>query len=322
MKNLEEPGQLKIEPAAGFQWVTYVLLTVTVHCLILLAPSVFPVFRGAAHTTAFLLASLVLALLGMFWPDLRPRHLRVILAALIIIEPPLYFGFAHFFPEQAGDIAYDRTQHGAIDLVRSIGVQLFISLVMSMGLWMRTRYDVFSLRRSGTDREEREKLFELKQSQLPEDGLTYLRYVKLMECGITLIGERMMRMRGVLNAFQRDELLFIYDLMNVPGEPECRRELLELAMQRREFQQATLGRVYLVGNDDPDTIALLKEFGFRHLGPHERDAEIMFQIRQRIGLVLRDEFKEWRPFSDIGDYYFQSPEVGKRYETPWTEPAA
>ena len=111
--------------------------------------------------------------------------------------------------------------------------------------------------------------------------------------------------------------------MNVPGEPECRRELLELAMQRREFHQATLGRVYLVGNDDPDTIAVLREFGFRHVGPHERDAEIMFQIRQRIGLVLRDEFKEWRPFSDIGDYYFQAPEVGKRYETPRTEePAA
>ena len=175
--------------------------------------------------------------------------------------------------------------------------------MIAMGLWMRGRYDQFTLRRGGSDREERSELFDLKQSALPEEHLTYLRYVKLMECGITLIGEQLMRMRGVLQAFQRDDILFLYDLIRVPGEPECREELLRMALQRPEFQQAARGRVYLVSSDPPETIAILEGLGFRRVDAG--DTELLFQIRQRLGGVLADEFKTWRPFTEVQEYYYQ-----------------
>ncbi len=290
---------------------SYIALVVAVHCGILLLPAWLPVFRGAAHTTAFLLAGFALALVGMFWPGLKPRHLLVILGALLLIEPPLWFAFTGFFEDAAGELIDDPENHGMQDVARSISIQAFVSLIMSMGLWMRGRYDRFTVRRGGSDREERETLFDLKQELLPEAELTYLRYAKLLERGISLIGERMMRMRCVVHAFQRDEVIFLYDLMMVPGEPDSRAELLDATLARPEFRLATEGRVYLVSRDSRDTLELLEARGFRRVGDQER--ELIQDIQRRLGQVLKDEFKEWRPFSEVRDYYYQSPAAARTY---------
>ncbi|MCR9142589.1 MAG: hypothetical protein NXI24_10080 [bacterium] len=299
---------------------SYVALVVGVHCLILLLPAWLPVFRGAAHTTAFLLAGFVLALAGMFWPGLRVRHLGIILLALPVVLVPLYLGFTLGFPEAAGELVSDSENHGLKDVVRSIGIQFFVSMIMAMGLWMRERYDHFSVRRGGTDREAYETLFDLKQELLPEEQLTFLRYAKLMECGISLIGERMMRMRCVVHAFQRDELIFLYDLMNVPGESESRAALLDATLARPEFHLGTRGRVYLVSHDSRETLDLLTERGFRRVVP-ERDGELLADIRRMLATVLKDEFKEWRPFTEVQEFYYQPPGASSKASAAGTATA-
>ncbi|MEQ9365039.1 MAG: hypothetical protein RIF32_12380 [Leptospirales bacterium] len=284
---------------------SYIALVAAVHNGILLLPAWLPIFRGAAHTTAFLLSGFVLALLGMFWPGLKVRHLAIILGILLVTEIPLWFAFTQAFPEAAGELVNDRENHGLRDVLRSVGIQAFVSIIMSMGLWMRGRYDHFTVRRGGSDREEREILFDLKQRLLPETGLTYLRYAKLLECGISLIGEQLMRMRCAIHAFQRDEIIFLYDLMKVPGEEDRRADLLDATLQRPEFHLASQGRVYLVNQDPPETLDLLTARGFRRITADETG--LIFHIRQRLGTVLKDEFKQWRPFTEVREFYIQSP---------------
>lgn len=302
-----ERGQFKNVIVLHLNWRPwlYIALVIGTHCAILLLPALLPIFRGAAHTTAFLLAGFVLALAGMFWPGLKLKHLVVILVALLLIEPVVWYGFTLGFPEAAGELVNDRENHGLQDVFRSVGIQAVISIIMAMGLWMRERYDHFEVRRGGSDREEYETLFDLKQRLLPEAELTYLRYAKLMECGITLVGEQLMRMRCVMHAFQRDEMLFLFDLMNVPEEADCRTDFLASALTRREFHQASRGRVYLVTRDTPDTIKLLTARGFQRVAPD--NTELLIQIRQRLGTVLKDEFKEWRPFTEVQEFYYQPP---------------
>ena len=282
----------------------YILLTLGVHSAILLAPAALPILNGSAHNAAFLLAGFALALFGAVWPGLRIVHLGVILLAMLVVLPAVWFLFTGLFPEAAHNLLRNNYDHGWWDSFRAITAQGFISLLLLMGLWMRARYAQFSLRRSGSDREEREILFDLKMQVLPEEQLTFFRYRKLNECGITLIGEQSLRMRGFLQAFQRDDMLFLYDLINVPGQPECRAELFTMALQRPEFTQAHRGRVYLVANDPPETVALLEQHGFRAIGSD--DAAVLFEIRQRLAGVLADEIRDWQPFGEVQSYYYQA----------------
>lgn len=282
----------------------YILLGVVLHVAVLLAPAALPfLVDGPSHTAGFFWAGFLLAIGALFWPHLEARHLLYLLPILLVADLVAVNVFPWLYPEHAILFANE----GWSGVARSLVIQGLVSLIVAAGMGMRARYRHFDLRRAGTDREEKERLFAWKQEASPEENLSYLRYSRLLSHGISFIGEQHMRPRGGVNAMPGDGLIFLYDLFVAPNEnPEYRREILDALLARRELSVTGASLVFLLAENsgqDRDTEALLSERGFRKIDPDELDT--MLAIRQRLDRVMPDEFRGWRPFRTINRYYLR-----------------
>ncbi len=283
----------------------YILIGVLLHVGVLLAPTALPFLTdGPAHAAGFFWASFLLALFALFWPHLEARHLLSLLPILLAAEFLAVSVFPLINPEHS--ILFEN--EGWSGIARSLIIQGLVSLIVTAGMWMRARYRHFDLRRAGTDREERERLFAWKQQASPEENLSYLRYSRLLSHGVSFIGEQHMRARGGVQAMPRDGVIFLYDLFIAPNEkPEYRVEILDALLERRELGVTGASLVFLIAGDsgqDRLTEALLGERGFHKIEADE--LETMQAVRERLDGVMPDEFRGWRPFRTIDRYYLRN----------------
>ena len=284
--------------------LAYIALVLSAHTVVLFLPVRFPDIDRTEHAALFLLLALATSLPAMRWPGLRLRDL----IALLILLPFVELSFMRFFASTGWPVFEDYfLEHDWTDILRGWLFQALSVFVISVSFWIRSRYEHFSLRRAGSDREEQERMLNLKRSMDPEENLTYLKYSRLLTSGISLIGERRLRMRAMVHLVRRDDTIFFYDFLIVPGEETYRDQFFEMLLQRLELTDPTIMRQVFLLPDRADTLRfMLSEEGFQRID--DDNAQLIGDLRRSMSRVLKDQFSGWRPFQKVRHFYIrQSP---------------
>jgi len=277
-----------------------------------LAIFALPLFFEAITTDELVgmqfLGTVLVSWIAMFSSKIRIRDLLYAIASFavvsggILLALHLGIGSLNRYMRSSGRGILPLEMLAIIDsgFISGIALQLASAGIISAGLWMKANRAPYIIRRAGTNRQERDLLFDLRQLVV-QDEMTNWKYVSLQNVcpGIVL------EFRGDVIAFLRyvvlENFLVIFDLIILP---EARvlphsRELPELLL--RLWKQPGLEKVRVFAAlplDEEDEIqqAVLRGGGFR------KEPEPDSNLRAMFASFRLPEFTDWQPFT--GKYQF------------------
>ncbi|MCE9599828.1 MAG: hypothetical protein K8S54_17850 [Spirochaetia bacterium] len=182
-------------------------------------------------------------------------------------------------------------------------IQLVCAGVISAGLWMKANRLPYIIRRAGTNRQEQDLLFDLRE-QVVSDGMTNFKYVSLQRVcpGIVL------EFRGDILAYLRfvliERYLIVFDLIilpdarRLPHSQHLPELMIKLAQQPGIEKMEILAALPV---DDTDDIqrALLLSCGFDTFDPDLDLARTFHDFKL-------DGFDDWLPFGGRFQFWRQT----------------
>ncbi len=276
----------------------YILAVLILQILAVNAPHYLTgTFEGLGYPSLIFLAGFFGAMLSIAWRGVRPLQPFWVLPLVLIFVPASMYGV-----NALKGLLGDAMPWGDIPFFRgtffSFLVQVFTSTIVMAGIWIRGRTERFIVRRAADDEEELEKLFELKQRIMPEDGLTFFKFKTTMSRGLCLNAVVRNRIFGFFRAVRFLDEVFLYDLVVDAGEHSdaIRRRLILEMLHRYELHGAEL---IVVMQPDEAALEIFQEIGFEKLPVTDADPDSILEWRARISKPLREKFPEWEPYSNI-----------------------
>lgn len=174
-------------------------------------------------------------------------------------------------------------------------LQLIAAGLLASGFWMKRNRAPYIYRRAGTNRQERDHLFDLRQI-VRKDSMTNFKYVSLQSScpGVVL------EFRGDIIAFFRyvnlEDRLVLFDFIILPEarKPPHSRELLGLF--RYFFNLPGISSTpisAMLGPEDSDALveALLEATDFT-----ETPADAELNLKASLSRFRLEGFEDWQPF--------------------------
>ena len=217
----------------------YISLVPLLYGIVFVLPLFTVYFQHQGQTAAFFLLSFYWALVSVFWPGLRPRHLLLTVPALLLVFPllrflPVYDGVVLILDPRLAEPEFIARLPG--DFLLGLGLQTFSALVAAAGLSFQAKRARLVFRRAALDEEEMETLFEITRAAYENPDLSYYRYKTMLGYGFSLVAEQHGKILGVVHALLLKESLFLYSLTTIPtAQPELKLQLLQNMLRRGEL---------------------------------------------------------------------------------------
>ena len=280
------------------------LFILTLYALLHLAALTLPLFFDSVEVTeitgAQALLCIVFSWTAFLVADLNLRQILMATAAFVAA------GTVFCFAAQFGilDAAWFGQKRLLLEarpifwraLATGTILQLIAAGLLASGFWMKRNRAPYIFRRAGTNRQERDHLFDLRQT-VKADAMTNFKYVSLQSScpGVVL------EYRGEIIAYFRyvnlETRLVLFDFIILPearNRPHS-RELL--GMFRYFFGLPGIASSHIsamLGPEDADALveALLEASGFVETAPQE-EAE----LKSTLSAYRLAGFEDWQPFS-------------------------
>lgn len=181
-------------------------------------------------------------------------------------------------------------------LFSGLALQLVAAGLLASGFWMKRNRAPYIFRRAGTNRQERDHLFDLRQL-VKKDTMTNFKYVSLQNScpGVVL------EFRGEIIAFFRylnlEDRLVLFDFIILPEarKPPHSRELLGMFRYFFGLPGISTSRICaMLGPDEADALveALLEASDFTETAASEE-----LDLKARLSAFRLPGFEDWQPFA-------------------------
>lgn len=287
-----------------FYRYAYITIVVALESAALFLPVVSATFSGTGQTSSLFLAALPGALFSIFWKGIRVRDVYILLPVLFITEYVLVFFYSIGTPHRsllhlAGIIFWEAPDEIGSGIVQSVLIQTGVSLIVAMGLFIKRQNEGYSIRRAGRDEEEQTVLFQMKETLMPEEGLTYFRFKSLFARGQCYVGVKKNKILAALFELRADDILVFYDLLVRPeAENFGGVTLLRHLLATPESGDDTLRGIYFLTTSTPIT-QLIETLGFREIKDIDEHISVRGKIKTNLERSL-PVFEGWKPFG--GEY--------------------
>ncbi len=269
--------------------------------MILLMPVVFPTIELSELAALQFLGTIVSAWAALFLGELKTRHLLFALLLYLCLAVPSVAVFNLAFVDVERLIA--KTGFYVMPDLKSIlrwGVLTGFSLqagafaLVASGLWMKATRAPYLFRRAGTNRQEKDLLFELRQ-QMVRDDMTNFKYVTLQTACPGIVMEFRGEILAFLRFFLHEKTVVIFDLIILPEArtlPHSRMlpELLRKLAEQPGLEDAVYCAILPARDEDSIQRALLSGAGFE---PRPLDRE----MARYIDSFRLPGFDDWQPFA-------------------------
>lgn len=253
----------------------YIALVPLLYGCVLLLPLFTVYFQHQGQTAALFLLSFYWALVAVFWPGLRPRHLLWTVPVYLLVFPLLRFLpvrelVALVAEPRLAEVEYHARIAG--DFLLGLAFQSFAALVAAAGLSFQAKRARLLFRRAASDEDERMALYEITSAAHENPELSFYRYKTLLGNGFGLVAEQNGRLLGVVHALLLKDELFLYGLSVVAeARPGLAHDLLLSLLRRPELPTYAGMRWYFwAGDNDPVEIAsAIQRRGFKLLGEND-----------------------------------------------------
>ncbi|MBL8020011.1 MAG: hypothetical protein JNM27_10135 [Leptospirales bacterium] len=269
-----------------------------------------PLFDSTITTTEVkgmqFIGTVITAWAAIVTERLKPKHLLVgigiylvVILTEVIAVWSWFRGYFPFLPLARSSMSPEILPVLYSQIPTGILFQLACAGIISAGLWMKANRAPYIIRRAGTNRQEQDHLFDLRELVV-SDGMTNFKYVSLQRVcpGIVL------EFRGDILAYLRyvviENFLVVFDLIILPDARRIPHSQHLPELMIKLAQQPGIEKLKVVAAlpaHDVDDIqrAVLVSCGFDTIEPDQGLA------RSFHGFKL-DGFEDWRPFG--GDFQF------------------
>lgn len=278
-------------------------LILTLYALLHIAALALPLFFDSVEVTeitgAQVLLCIVFSWAAFLVADLNLKEILMATAAFLaagtLFSSAAQFGIldAAWFGQkrlllEARPIFWKALLSGTI-------LQLIAAGLLASGFWMKRNRAPYIFRRAGTNRQERDHLFDLRQS-VKADAMTNFKYVSLQSScpGIVL------EYRGDIIAYFRyvnlETRLVLFDFIILPEARKLPHSRELLGMFRYFFGLPGIGNSRIsamLGPADADALveALLEASGF--VEPKQAESD----LKNMLGTFRLAGFEDWQPFA-------------------------
>ncbi len=303
-----------------FSGSVYGLLLIVTNDAILFYPYIEPLSL-AAQASLFFIANLFLALIALFWPQLKPGHILFYLSCLILTQIlPFIFPESHFpfrdryFPQ----------------FMVALSIQTSVCLILSSALWMKNRRSNLQFYRVEPTRQEMEKLYAIKidptgdhpsnrtsndiSSDISNDISnhtsnrssitvpTYYAYNRFLKKCISHAAIENGKLLSALHLLKTGERLFALQWLPENGNmEEMNWEGMDYFLsylfacpefyKSKDVQQQI---VFVLYEGEEQKVALLKQRGF-HLLQKNEDGSLITELEEQLNKIFRLDFSNWTP---------------------------
>ncbi len=284
----------------------YVALVIILQSLVLTLPAVHPMFVEGGLTAMIFTIALVTAHMGVFWPNLRVKHIFLLMALLPLVEAVLVLSVGTMASMGVGGEFISKIAEMEWDgLIRSLVIQLPISLMVLFGRWVGERFARFSYRRAALDEDEQFKLFQFRHNLLGDDENTFYKYRSLLSRSLTVVGDRKNLIYGAISALRVEDTLYLYDhfFKEDTPDPNIARNLPIALVNRADILTSSLTEVIAtLPERSSHLIDVYRSLGFEQI---ENSREVG-EIRARLNELLSHKYMDYRPFQLV-EYAFRYP---------------
>lgn len=268
----------------------YLLLAALLPASSMALPFFLSGFDGAAGTAASFLATVPFALAAIGWPTLKPRDVWLV--------PPL----AGFLAMALGALLslIDPVPRGLPwSEALTVGLlQLPVTMIVAVGLWMRPRNAGLLVRRTASDRHELEQAYELcSASRWPPT--TLFRLQRLLENSHSLSAELRADLLGVIPILLMKRELVVL-------EPFCANAQVALALARSvrlRIEASLVDGITLAVAEPTPWLGAIHEQGFRPIPTGDADLDHVVAVQKFLANVAEQRMLEPAYFEGFRHFY-------------------
>ena len=281
--------------------IAYSVLVALLQFAILLLPLVFQTIELSELVALQFLGSIVSSWAAMFLDGLKTRHLWFSLLIYVIFAAPVALLFTVSFPmmetlvSRIGLVSPTREIKSILQwgILSGVALEFAAFLLVASGLWMKSKRAPYLFRRAGTNRQEKDLLFDLR-TRVVSDEMTNFKYVSLQTACPGVVMEYRGDILAFLRFFLHEGTVVIFDLIILPEArvlPHSRMlpDLIRKVSDQPGLENVTLAAMLPAEDEDSIQRALLSGAGFEQ---GDLDPELSQYIRD----FRLPGFEDWQPF--------------------------